>query len=46
MIDILDGDIELVFMVLGIASIFGSAIGQRPLQLDAFFVKEGDDVVV
>src|SRR5208337_1786614 len=45
-IDVLDGKIELVVMVLGIAAIFGSAIGQHALQLDAFFVEEGNDAVV
>ena len=32
-------------MVLGIAAIFGSAIGQHAPKLDALFVKEGDDAV-
>ena len=45
-IDVLNGKIELVFVVLGIAAIFGAAIGQHALQLDAFFVEEGDDAVV
>ena len=33
-------------MVLGIAAIFGSAIGQHAQKLDAFFIEEGDDAVV
>ena len=32
-------------MVLGIAAIFGSAIGKHAPKLDALFVKEGDDAV-
>jgi len=36
MIDVFDGEIELVFMALRVAAIFGAAIGQHALQLDAF----------
>ena len=46
MIDVFDGEIKLVLMMLGIAAIFGSAIGQHALKLDAFFVEEGTDAVV
>ena len=46
MIDVLDGEIKLVVVMLGIAAIFGPAVGQHALQFDPFFVEEGDDAVV
>jgi hypothetical protein len=45
-VDILDAEIELVFVPLGIAAIFGSAIGQHALQFHALLVEEGNDAVV
>src|SRR3974377_1358339 len=46
MIDVLDGEIKLVVVMLGVGAIFGSAIGQQALQLDALLVEEGDDAIV
>jgi hypothetical protein len=45
-IDVLDGEIEFVFMPLGITAIFGSAIGEHALQRDAVLLVEGDHPVV
>jgi hypothetical protein len=45
-IDVLDGEIEFVFMPLGIAAIFCSAIGEHALQRDAVLLEEGDHAVV
>ncbi len=45
-IDVLDGEIEFVFVPFGIAAIFGSAIGEHALQRDAVLLEEGDDAVV
>jgi len=46
MVDVLDGEIELVVVMLGIAAVFRSAIGQHALQFYAFFVEEGNDAVI
>ena len=45
-VDILDGEIELVFMVLGIAAIFRAPVGQHAAQLHLVAVIEGHDAVV
>ena len=45
-IDVLDGEIEFVFMPLGISAIFCSAIGEHALQWDAVLLMEGDHAVV
>jgi hypothetical protein len=37
---ILDGEIELIFVPLRISAVFGSAIGQHALWLDALLLKE------
>jgi hypothetical protein len=46
MVDVLDGEIEFVFMPLGITTIFGSAIGEHALQWNAVLLVEGDNAVV
>ena len=46
MVDVLDGEIEFVFVPLGITAIFCSAIGEHALQRDAVLFIEGDHAVV
>jgi IS30 family transposase len=41
-VNVLDGEIEFVFVPLGIAAIFGSAIGEHALQRDAALLEERD----
>lgn len=43
MVDILDGEIELIFEMLGIAAIFRAPIGQPAPRRDAVLVIEGQD---
>jgi hypothetical protein len=46
MIDIFHREIELVFVMLGIAAIFGAAIGQNTGELHFLFVEERHDAIV
>src|SRR5271166_253567 len=46
MVDVLDGEIKLVFVMLGIAAIFRAAIGQHPRKHHFFFVEERHDPVI
>lgn len=39
-IDVLDREVQLVFVMLGVAAILGTAIGQHPAQDDAVLLKE------
>jgi hypothetical protein len=39
-IDVLDGEIELVVVMLGVAAILGAAIRQHPAQYNAVLLKE------
>jgi hypothetical protein len=44
-VDVLDGEIKLVIVMLGIAAIFSAGIGQHALELDALLIEEGDDAI-
>ncbi len=46
MVDVLDGKIELIFVMLWIAAIFRAPIGKNTLQHDAVLLVEGQDPVV
>ena len=46
MIDVCYGKMELVFMMLGIAAIFGAAIGQQASELHLFLIEQGHDAIV
>ena len=46
MVDILDRQVQLVLVVLGVATIFGAAIGQHPAERDLVLVEERDNPVV
>ena len=46
MVDILDGEMELIFVMLGIAAIFRAPIGKNALQRDAVLLVEGQNSVV
>ena len=46
MIHILDGEIELVFMVLGVAAVLRAPVGQHAAQFHLVAVIEGHDAVV
>ena len=46
MIDVLDRQVELVFMALGVAAELAPAVGQHPGQRDAVLVEEWDHPVV
>jgi hypothetical protein len=43
MIDVFDGEIELVLVMLAVAAIFGAAAGQHALGLHTLLVEEGDE---
>ena len=45
-VDVLDGEIKLVIVMLGIAAIFSAGIGQHALEFDALLIEEGDDAIV
>ena len=46
MVDVLDGQVELVFMPVVGAAVLGAAAGRHPLQHDAVLVVERDHPVV
>ena len=46
MVDVLDRQIELVFVALGIAAILGAAVGQHPAEPDVVLVVERHHPVV
>ena len=46
MVDILDRQVQLVLVVLGVTTIFGAAIGQHPAERDLVLVEERDNPVV
>ena len=46
MVDIFHREIELAFVMLGIAAIFRAAIGQHTQELYLLFVEEGHDPIV
>ena len=45
-VDILDGQVELVLVPLRVAAVFAAAIGQHPAQRDAVFLVERQHPVV
>ena len=45
-VDVLDGEIELLFVPLRISAVFDSAIGQHALQLDALLLKEREYAII
>jgi hypothetical protein len=45
-IDVLDRQIELVFVPLGIATIFTAAVSQYPQQLDVEALEQWKDTIV
>jgi len=45
-VNVLDCEIELVFMPLGIAAVFRSAVGEHAEQLNTLLLKEGKYSVV
>ena len=45
-VDVLDGEVELVLVAVVRATIFGAPVGQHPLQHDAVLVVERDHPVV
>ena len=46
MVDILHRQIQLLFVLLDIAAVFGTAIGQHPKQLHALVLEERQNPVV
>ena len=46
MIHIFDGEIEFVFVMLGIAAILRAAVGQHPIERDAMLLEERQHAVV
>jgi len=45
-VDVLDREVEFVFVGLGGAAVFGAAVGQHPAQLEFLLVEEGHDAIV
>ena len=46
MIDVLEGEIEFVFVPLRVAAILAAAIGQHAQQLDIVFLKDWYDLII
>ena len=46
MIDVLDGKIELVLVMIPLSTVLGSAIGEHAKQRNALLVEEGHDAIV
>jgi hypothetical protein len=46
MVDVLDRQVQLVLVVLGVAAILGAAIGQHPAERDLVLVAERDYPVI
>ena len=45
-VDILDGEVELILVALGIAAVFAAAIGQHPAERDAVLLIERQHPVI
>lgn len=45
-IDVLDGEVELVFVMLRIAAILGAAVGQDPVQRDDPRIEERHQAII
>jgi len=46
MIDVFDGQVEFVFVVLGVAAIFRAPVGQNAAEFDLLLLEEGHDAIV